>query len=74
MKHLVPVSSQVDEEILDLTKEIAEQQGRKLQDILDEALRDYIDKTKTGTLSPRILEAFNKSLLTHDSLYEKLAQ
>lgn len=74
MKHLVQFSSQVDEEILILIKEIAEKQGRKLQDVLDEALRDYVEKIKKGTLSPRVLEAFNGSLLTHNSLYKKLAK
>lgn len=74
MKHLVKFSSQIDEKVLTLMKEIADNQGRKLQDVFDEALKDYIEKVQTGKVRPKVLETFTKSLLTYDSLYDKLSK
>lgn len=48
MKRLIKISSKIDEKVLVLTKEIANKQGRKLQDVFDEALRDYIEKLQRG--------------------------
>jgi len=52
MKHLIKFSSRVDEKVLTLMKEIADNHGRKLQDVFDEALRDYIEKVQTGKVRP----------------------
>lgn len=74
MKELVKFSSQLDRKVLMAIRKIADEQGRKLQDIIDESLRDYMEKVRTGKPRPHVLEAFGKSMLTYDSLYDKLAK
>lgn len=74
MKNLIKFSSQIDETVLIPIKEITEQQGRKLQDVFDEALKDYIEKTRRGKARSHVTKAFGSSLLTYDSLYKKIAK
>lgn len=67
-------SSQADTELLADVKQIAQKEGRQLQSVLDEALRDFVEKKKTGKSRPHVLEAMDESLKVYDKLYEKLAQ
>lgn len=74
MKRLIKFSSQIDEKVFDIIKHMADDQGRKLHDIFNEALMDYIEKARTGKMRSHVMEAFQKSLLVHDELYRKLAE
>jgi hypothetical protein len=67
-------SSQAAPEVLAALRDIAERQGRQFQSVLDEALRDYIEKQQT--LRPRrdVISAFNASLDEFDHLYRELAK
>lgn len=67
-------SSQADAQILAEIKQIASGEGRQLQSVLDEAMRDFIEKKKTGKPRRYVMEAFDESLKVNDKLYEKLAQ
>lgn len=67
-------SSQADPEVLAELKSIASNEGRQLQSVLDEAMRDFIEKKKTGRPRRHVMDAFDDSLKVHDKLYEKLAQ
>lgn len=67
-------SSQADPEVLAEIKNIASNEGRQLQSVLDEAMRDFIEKKKTGKARRHVMDAFDDSLKVHDKLYEKLAQ
>lgn len=67
-------SSQADTEILAEVRQIAATEGRQLQSVLDEAMRDFIEKKKTGKPRRHVMEAFDESLKVNDKLYEKLAQ
>lgn len=74
MSQLVKFSSQADAETLETIKQIARQEGRQLQLVLDEAMRDYIEKKRTGKPRPHVLEAFDESLRSFDPLYDALAK
>lgn len=55
-------------------RQIAEKQGRQFQAVLDEALRDYIDRQQTKQPRRHVMAAFAASLDEFDSLYRELAK
>ena len=67
-------ASQADPHVLAAMKKIAADEGRQLQSVLDEAMRDYIEKKKG--LKPRasVMAAFQQSLSKNETLYKKLAE
>ena len=67
-------ATQVDSEILSEIRAIAEQEGRQLQALVDEALADLIEKRKQARPRPRVMAAYLASHDTYDELYKKLAK
>jgi hypothetical protein len=67
-------SSQAAPEVLAALRQIAEIQGRQFQAVLDDALRDYIDRQQKERPRRHVLEAFAASVDEFDSLYQKLAK
>lgn len=67
-------SSQVAPEVLAALRQIAESQGRQFQVVLDEALRDYIDRQQKERPRRHVIASFASSLDEFDSLYRKLAK
>lgn len=67
-------SSQASPEVLSALREIAEVQGRQFQAVLDEALRDYIDRQQKTRPRRHVMESFASSLDEFDHLYRELAK
>lgn len=67
-------SSQAAPEVLAALRQIAEAEGRQFQSILDEALRDYIDRRQRERLRRHVMSAFAASLDEFDALYRELAK
>lgn len=67
-------SSQAAPEVLSALRHIAEAEGRQFQAVLDEALREYIERKETGRPRRHVLEAFAQSLNEFDGLYRELAK
>lgn len=67
-------ASQANPEVLAALRAIAEKEGRQFQSVLDEALRDLIEKKRTDKPHPHVLAAFEESLKAFDDSYRKLAQ
>jgi len=67
-------SSQATPEVLAALRQIAESQGRQFQAVLDEALRDYIDRQQKERPRRHVMTAFAASLDEFDSLYRELAK
>lgn len=67
-------SSQANPEVLSAMRELAELQGRQFQALLDEAMREYLDKQQTKRPRKHVLEAFATSLEEFDHLYRELAK
>lgn len=67
-------SSQASPEVLAALRKLAESQGRQFQAVLDEALRDYLDRQQTERPRRHVLAAFASSLDEFDSLYQELAK
>jgi protein-disulfide isomerase-like protein with CxxC motif len=67
-------SSQAAVEVLAEMRRIAESQGRQFQSVLDEAMRDYIDRQQTEKPRRHVMAAFANSLTEFDELYAALAK
>ena len=67
-------SSRADAKLLAEMRKIARDEGRQLHAILDEAMRDYVEKKHSGKLRPQVRKAFTESLRDFDALYKELAK
>lgn len=67
-------SSQAAPEVLAALREMADAQGRQFQSVLDEALRDYLDKHQQDRPRRHVMAAFASSLSEFDVLYRELAK
>ncbi|NCW99192.1 MAG: hypothetical protein EBW71_09475 [Betaproteobacteria bacterium] len=67
-------SSQAAPEVLAALRHIAQSQGRQFQAVLDDALRDYIDRQQKERPRRHVMTAFASSLEEFDSLYRDLAK
>lgn len=56
------------------SRKIAESEGRPIQEILDEALRDYIERKEECQPRRQAMDAFAQSLSEFDQLYRELAK
>ena len=67
-------SSQAAPEVLTALREIAEREGRQFQAVLDEALRDYIDRHQKTWPRRHVVASFADSIKEFDDLYRELAK
>jgi hypothetical protein len=67
-------SSQAAPEVLAALRQIAEAQGRQFQAVLDEALREYIDRQQKERPRRHVMASFASSLEEFDSLYRELTK
>jgi predicted transcriptional regulator len=74
MRALRKYSSQAEPEVLDALQTIAEREGRKLQAIIGEAMREYLARRQQQAPRRNVLEAFQDSVKERDELYRKLAK
>lgn len=67
-------SSQAAPEVLAALRQIAESEGWQFQAVLDEALREYIERKEKGRPRRHVIDAFAQSVGEFDSLYRELAK
>ena len=67
-------SSQAAPDVLAALRQIAESQGRQFQAVLDDALRDYIDRQQKERPRRHVMAALASSLDEFDTLYRELAK
>jgi predicted transcriptional regulator len=67
-------SSQAAPAVLAALRHIAESQGRQFQAVLDDALRDYIDRQQKERPRRHVMASFASSQDEFDSLYRELAK
>jgi len=65
-------SSQASPEVLAALRQIAETQGRQFHAVLDEAMRDYIDRQQKERPRRHVMAAFASSVEEFDELYREL--
>ena len=74
MKALRKYSSQADPVVLKAMQAIADREGRQLQAVIGDAMREYLTRKQQQAPRRNVLEAFQKSLKERDELYRKLAK
>lgn len=67
-------SSQADPKILAKARGVAEKQGRQFQNIVEDALVEYLERHQTERPRIHVLEAFGVSMQEFDELYKNLAK
>ena len=67
-------SSQASADLLQAMRHLAEAEGRQFQALLDEAMREYLERKEKSRPRKHVLEALAQSIEEFDSLYEKLAK
>ena len=67
-------SSQAAPELLAEMREIAATQGRQFQSVLDEALREYVDRQRQQRPRHHVLSTLAESVDEFDRLYRELAK
>ena len=67
-------ATQVDSKILDDVRGIARESGRQIQSLMDEALRDLVEKHRRTQPRAHVLRAYNASHDKFAPLYKKLAK
>ena len=65
-------ATQVDKDILATIKDIANDEGRQIQALVNEALADLIEKRNNQNARPHVMKAYQQSHGAYKSLYEKL--
>jgi hypothetical protein len=70
----VKFSTQIEEALLAETKAIADREGRHLQSVVEEALRDLVEKRRNAAARPHVLAHYKSSLDQFGPLYERLAK
>ncbi len=70
----VKFATQADPVVLQTLKSIAASEGRQIQALVDEALRDYIERKTGNTPRRHVMDAFRNSMEQYDSLYRELAK
>ena len=70
----VKFATQADQDVLQTLKSISAREGRHIQALVDEALRDYIERKPGNTPRRHVMDAFRKSMEQYDSLYRELAK
>jgi hypothetical protein len=74
MSVLRKFSSQAEPAVLDGLQEIAAREGRQLQAVLGDAMREYLAHKRQQAPRRNVLEAFQESLNERDELYRSLAK
>jgi hypothetical protein len=67
-------ATQVNSEILSALRRLADQEGRQVQVLVEEALADLIEKRKNAAPRTRVMTAYLTSHDKYSPLYKKLAE
>ena len=70
----VKFATQADPQVLETLRALAAAEGRQIQALVDEALRDYIERKQGETPRKHVLQAFHNSTVKYGNLYKELAK
>ena len=70
----VKFATQADPVVLATLKRLAADEGSQIQALVDEALREYIERNTSNTPRRHVLDSFRNSMATYNSLYRELAK
>ncbi|MFP4147290.1 MAG: hypothetical protein ACLFSI_06205 [Halorhodospira sp.] len=67
-------ATQVDDQLLEEMRNLAQREGRHLQALVNEALADYVERKHQQRARPHVMAAYEASHERYASVYEKLAR
>ncbi len=67
-------ATQVNSQLLSTVRKLAQEEGRQIQALVDEALADLIEKRKNARPRPHVMAAYLGSHEKYSELYKKLAK
>ncbi len=67
-------ASQADPDVLAGMRELAASEGRQLQAVMEDAMREYLDRRSGDRPRPQVMEALVQSIAEFDTLYARLAK
>lgn len=69
-------ATQVDVELLASVREFARAEGRQIQSVVEDALREHLASRRSGAPRGRshVMDAYLESTHRYDGLYRKLAE
>lgn len=67
-------ATQVDPDLIDAVRDIAREEGRQVQSLIDEALADLVEKRRLGKPRKHVMAAYRGSVERYGKLYKKLAE
>lgn len=67
-------ATQVDRDVLVAIRKIAKDEGRQLQSVVEEALKEHVEQKAKSRPRPEVMTAYRSSLDRYGALYEKLAK
>ena len=67
-------SSQASPDVLAGLRQLAASEGRQFQAVLEDALRDYLERQQRDRPRQHVMSAFASSLDEFDALYKDLAK
>lgn len=67
-------ASQADPEVLAAMRALAATEGRQLQAVIEDAMREYLDRRNGERPRQHVMEALAESVAEFDTLYERLAK
>ncbi|MDL2290787.1 hypothetical protein LJC09_01605 [Desulfovibrio sp. OttesenSCG-928-F20] len=70
----VKFATQADPKVLEQLRGMAAQEGRQIQALVDEALREYIERKNSRSPRVHVLDALHRSMAGYDDLYRELAK
>lgn len=67
-------ATQMDAVLLEDLRKLAKQEGRQLQSLIEEAVKQLLSERQGYVMRPNVREAHERSLERYAELYKRLAQ
>ena len=67
-------ATQMDTALLAEVRALARDEGRQLQAVIEEAVRDLLEARRGGDVRRRVADAYQHSLGRYGALYERLSK
>ena len=67
-------SSQASPDLLAALRQVARDEGRHFQAVLEDAMQEYLDNKAQGRVRPEVMAHYRASVERHQRLYELLAK
>jgi hypothetical protein len=67
-------ATQIRSDILVAVRTLAQEEGRQIQALMDEALTDLLEKRKRANPRPHVMQAYAASHREYAPVYKKLAE